>query len=471
MSELIQIPASTLALRIRQGDVSAREVLEAHIKRVERVNPPLNALVVERFEAARLEADAADARVAAASPSDVLPPLLGVPFTAKEFMQVAGLPNTAGSVYRVGQTASKDAPVVTRMREAGAILLGLTNVPEGGLWMETYNAVYGRTNNPWDLKRTCGGSSGGEGALVAAGGSAIGVGADIGGSIRLPSGFCGIVGHKPTGGLVPTQGHWPTIGDGSDPALTVGPMVRCVADVLPVLRVMAGDEAGLPSELPPLGRPRIHVLDGSGALGVQRAVKRGVQSAAKALEADGAVRASERPKFLLKGLDAWATSLLGAGGESFDSLMSGGGRVPLLKEMALATVGRSKHIAPVLLVLALERMLSGVGGDGEKGRARIVAMRAELEALLGDDGLLLCPLYPTVAPRHGAPLWRPFGFLWTAVFNAMHFPVTVVPVGFDAKGVPLSVQIVGPRGADVRTIAAAACVESALGAWSPADPA
>ncbi|MGB0591281.1 MAG: amidase [Myxococcota bacterium] len=471
MNELIESPATVLAARIRTGELTARAVLEAHIARTDQVNPAINALVVERFDAARGEADEADARIAAASAEAILPPLLGVPFTAKEFMQVEGLPNTAGSVYRMGQTASKDAPVVTRMREAGAILLGLTNVPEGGLWMETYNAVYGRTNNPWDLKRTCGGSSGGEGALVAAGGSAIGVGADVGGSIRLPSGFCGIVGHKPTGGLVPTQGHWPTIGDGSDPALTVGPMVRCVADVLPILRVMAGEEAGLPSTLPPLGRPRLHVLDGTGAWGVQRVVKRGVQSAAGALEAAGAQRAPERPKLLLKGLDAWATSLLGAGGESFDSLMSGGGRVPLLKEMALATVGRSKHIAPVLIVLALERMLSGVGGDNEKGRARIVAMRAELEALLGEDGLLLCPLYPTVAPRHGVPLWRPFGFLWTAVFNAMHFPVTVVPVGFDAKGVPLCVQIVGPRGADVRTIAAAACVEAALGKWSPAEPA
>ena len=360
MTELIESSAMTLARRIRCGELSARALLEAHIARIERVNPPLNALVVPCFEAARREADAADEWVARAGAEDQLPPLLGVPFSAKEFMQAKGLANTAGSVHRVGVLAEEDAPVLKNMRDAGAILIGLTNVPEGGLWLETYNAVYGRTNNPWDLKRTCGGSSGGEGALVAAGGSVIGVGADVGGSIRLPSGFCGIVGHKPTGGLVPTQGHWPTVGDGSDPALTVGPMVRCVDDVLPVLRVMAGPEGGLPERLPPLGDTRLFVLNGGRAFGVQREVKRGVERAAEALEGAGARRAPERPRILLRGLDAWATSLLGAGGESFDSLMSGGAGVPLVKEIARAMVGRSKHIGPVLLVLALERLLSGV---------------------------------------------------------------------------------------------------------------
>lgn len=471
MTSLIQLPAATLAHRIRHGELAAVDVLEAHIDRIGLINPALNALVADRFEDARAEAAAADAQVAASTSPDELPPLLGVPFTAKEFMKAEGMPHTAGSVHRIGVTASEDAPVIARMRAAGAILLGLTNVPEGGLWLETYNAVYGRTNNPWDLRRTCGGSSGGEGAIVAAGGSAIGVGADVGGSIRLPAGFCGAVGHKPTGGLVPTQGHWPTVGDGSDPALTVGPLVRCVADILPSLRVMGGEEAALPAELPPVSGVRAHVMDGRGALGVAGAVKRGVRAAAQALEARGATLSTDRVSLLLRGLDAWVTSLLSAGGESFDSLMSGGGSVPLLREIARAPFGRSKHIGPVLLILALERLLSRVGGDeGGKGRARIDTMRAELEALLGHDGVLLCPLYPTTAPRHGAPMRRPFGFLWTAVFNAMHFPVTVVPVGFDARGMPLSVQVVGPRGADLRTIAVAQQIEEALGGWTLADP-
>jgi len=180
MNPVIQLPVSTLAKRIRHGELSAVEVVDAHIERIQRINPALNALVADCFDSARQEAREADALVAASASPEALPPLLGVPFTAKEFMKAAGMPHTAGSVHRVGVVADGDAPVITRMRDAGAILLGLTNVPEGGLWMETYNAVYGRTNNPWDLRRTCGGSSGGEGAIVAAGGSPIGVGADVG---------------------------------------------------------------------------------------------------------------------------------------------------------------------------------------------------------------------------------------------------------------------------------------------------
>jgi fatty acid amide hydrolase 2 len=287
----------------------------------------------------------------------------------------------------------------------------------------------------------------------------------------LPAGFCGIVGHKPTGGLVPTAGHWPTVGDGTDPMLTVGPMVRHVADVLPVLRVMAGEEAGLPMTLPPLEGLQVHVVEGRGVLGTSAVVKRGVRAAAEVLAAGGATLHTERLKLLMRGADGWVTSLFAAGGDSFDQMMSGGGKVSLLKEMALAPFGRSKHIGPVLIVLALERLLSSVGGDDHtKGLARVAEMREELEALLGDDGVLLCPIYPTTAPKHGAGMLRPLGALWTAAFNAMHFPVTVVPIGFDARGLPLTVQVVGARGADLRTIAVAQRLEEAMGGWTLADP-
>ena len=153
----LRVSAVQLAAAMRRGAISPTAVLEAHIARIEQVNPGLNALVAQRFDAARDEARAAEARIAQASPGDTLPPLLGVPCTIKELYGVTGLPNTGGLVSRRFAVAEHDAEAVRRLRAAGAIVLGVSNVPEGGMWMETYNNVYGRTNNPWDVRRTSGG--------------------------------------------------------------------------------------------------------------------------------------------------------------------------------------------------------------------------------------------------------------------------------------------------------------------------
>ncbi len=474
-TSLITDSAIGLASRLRKRDVTALEVVDAHIDRIARVNPALNALVADRFAAARDEARDADARLdeaAAAGTADELPPFLGVPFTAKEFIRCAGMPHTAGSVHREGVVADSDAPIVARMRAAGGILLGVTNVPEGGLWMETYNRVYGRTSNPWDVSRTPGGSSGGEGALVAAGGSPIGIGADIGGSIRLPSAFCGIPGHKPSGGLLPTEGHWPTLGDGTDKSLTVGPMVRRAEDLLPLVRVFGGASITVGEAVPPQ-KLRVLVADGSAAVGVSAVVRRAVRRGAAALHRQGAVVRDLGEPFLRKGLELWAATL-GAteGGESFGEMMSGDDRVRLRQQIPAALMRRSPHITPVLVVILLERLLGTLPGGAlgdlvERGEE----LRQRLERVMGPDGVILCPAYPTVAPKHHAAMARPLGFAWTAVFNVLHFPVTVVPIGFDARGLPLSVQIVGPRGQDARTIAAAQAIEAVTGGWTLADPA
>ena len=178
----------SIARRISRGALSAEEALEAHIGAVERTHGAINAVVARRFEAARREARAADAAVKA---GDELAPLHGVPITIKESFAVEGMPNTAGLVARRGMPAYGDATTVARLRRAGAVIMGVTNVSELCMWMESNNFVYGRTNNPYDHGRIAGGSSGGEGAVVGAGASPIGLGADIGGSIRLPAFFCG----------------------------------------------------------------------------------------------------------------------------------------------------------------------------------------------------------------------------------------------------------------------------------------
>jgi fatty acid amide hydrolase 2 len=194
-STFLQISARKLAALIRSGDASSADVVNAHIARIEEVDGVVNALAADRFDAARREAAAADERLAR---GDACGPLHGVPFTVKEMIAVAGMPFTFGCRNRRNAVSPADAAVVARLRSAGAIVLGVTNVPEWGMWYETYNHVYGRTNNPHAPAHTAGGSSGGEAAVVGAGGSPFGVGADVGGSIRIPAAFCGVYGHKPT---------------------------------------------------------------------------------------------------------------------------------------------------------------------------------------------------------------------------------------------------------------------------------
>lgn len=454
-----------IAEAIRARRTSASTVVEAHIDALMQRHDELNAVVATSFRQAREDAKRIDLMLDATSAGEPTPALLGVPFTVKEFFAVRGMPHTGGSLHRRGVFAEHDSPIVQNLRDSGAILLGLTNCPEGGLWLETDNQVYGRTNNPWDVSRTCGGSSGGEGVAVAIGGSALGVGADVGGSIRFPAAFCGVVGHKPTGGLIPTEGHWPRVGEGELPVLTAGPLVRYVRDVLPALNAMRGrgdalkDDARALSELK-VFTPSIqayHRVDGA----VQRAVSRSVTE----LGRRGA-RIDDRPmRFLLQGLEGWVHSLLGAGGKTFGELMNGGRPIQLSRELLAAPFGASRHTAPVLTVLLLEKILGGMAASQSGPEARLNALRQRLEDTLGDNGVLVSPVYPVTAPKHGHPFMRPFGFVWSAAFNALHFPSTVVPVGTDRHGLPLCVQVIGARGADALTVRVAEQLEASFGGW------
>ena len=198
-----------LAGAIRAGELRSREVVDEHIALIERANPAVNAVVATRFDEAREEADAADERIAAAAPDEELPPFLGVPCTIKESFALAGMPHTSGLAARSEVVAEQSSTAARRLVEAGAIPLGVTNLSELTLWIESQNPVYGRTNNAYAPARTAGGSSGGEGAAVGSGFAPIGLGTDFGGSIRIPAFFNGVFGHKPSGGLVPHTGHYP----------------------------------------------------------------------------------------------------------------------------------------------------------------------------------------------------------------------------------------------------------------------
>ena len=242
--ELTRRSATDLARAIREREVTSREVVERHIEVLRRAN--LNAVVVTRFDEALEEADAADERVASGEAD--LPHVLGVPCTIKESFAVAGLPNSAGLLSRKGKPATETAPAAQRLLDAGPILLGLTNLSELTMWIESDNRTYGRTVNAYDRRRTAGGSSGGEGAAIGAGGSPIGIGSDLGGSIRLPAFFNGVFGHKPSTGAVPMTGHFPNSEGDAMRRAVAGPLARRAEDLMPVLRQIAGPAGDDPLE-------------------------------------------------------------------------------------------------------------------------------------------------------------------------------------------------------------------------------
>src|SRR5208337_690809 len=241
------LSARKIAAQIRRKEVSPVEVARAHLDRIARLNPTLNAFVDYKPEAVLAQAREAEKAILR---GDDLGPLHGVPVSIKSSIDVAGHLCEAGTRLRAGYIAAADAPLVARLRAAGAVILGVTNTPELLMAWETDNLLYGRTNNPWDLSRTSGGSSGGEAAAIASGCSAGGVGSDGGGSIRVPAHFSGICGLKPTPGRIPATGHFPTSVGPFALLGVVGPMARTVADLKVLFEVMQGPDDGDPSAAP-----------------------------------------------------------------------------------------------------------------------------------------------------------------------------------------------------------------------------
>ncbi|MEK6606850.1 MAG: amidase family protein, partial [Myxococcota bacterium] len=305
----------------------------------------------DRFAQARDEARAADARVQAA-PAEDLPPLHGVPCTIKECFALTGMPNSSGLVARRGVIAQSDATTVARLRRAGAIPLGVTNVSELCMWMETHNRVYGRTRNPYDPSRIVGGSSGGEGAIVGAGGSPFGLGSDIGGSIRMPAFFCGVFGHKPTGGLVPGTGQYPLADEGARRYLTTGPLARRAEDLMPLLRILAGPDGedggctpmplGDPADVPIEGLRVLSVAD-DGLGRVSADLREAQERAARALEARGAIVERARIRELRWSLGIWSSMLGTASDTPFSQLLGNGTPVRVGYELARFVARRSPH--------------------------------------------------------------------------------------------------------------------------------
>ncbi|MCB9680837.1 MAG: amidase [Alphaproteobacteria bacterium] len=472
---MLLLSATELARRIAAGEVTSREVVRVHIDRIRYVNPRIHAVVADRFDAALAEADAADAAVRDGRP---LGPFHGVPCTIKESFAVTGMPNTAGLRARVGTISDADAVTVRRLRDAGALVMGVTNLSELCMWMESDNPVYGRTSNPYDTRRIAGGSSGGEGAVIGAGASPFGLGADVGGSIRMPAFFNGVFGHKPGSGVVPNSGQFPiNHTEAGLRLLATGPLARRAEDLWPLLTVLAGpDGEDTVCSAAPLGDPAdvdlagLTVLDvpdnGNGPVHAQL---RGAQvRVAAALGARGAVVQPQRFARLAHSFDLWSTALGDAEGKgAFRTLMRRPRRRHLVRHLVHPAELGGHHTLPATILGLVEDVGSAFPARAEAFRDEARALRAEIVDAL-DGGVMLYPSYPRTAPRHRWPWLTPLRFVYTAVFNALGLPVTQVPLGLDSRGVPLGVQIVGAPGHDHVTIAVAqALQDDGVAGWVP----
>jgi len=445
--------AGELAKALEQRQVSAVELCDAAIGAIEAKDGPINAVVVRDFERARDAAKAADAALARGERR----PLLGVPMTVKESHHIPGLPTTWGLAPFKGWTPTTEAAGVTRLKAAGAVILGKTNIPPSlGDW-QAANPIYGRTNNPHDLGRTPGGSSGGGAAALASGMVPLEYGSDIGGSIRVPAHFCGVFGHKPSYGLVPLGGHSPPPFDGPSEGVqfgVVGPLARSASDLALALGVLArpdGDAARAYrlDLLPPRGAQlsdfRVLVLDSHPLAAVDAEVLAPLNALASRLEALGAEVTRKTP--LLPDLAA-------------------------AQQIYLAMLGTITSRGRPGATPAMDTFAYMNGLDA------IAAAQAEWSELFESFDVVLAPPFGTAAFPHAAdPEWgarrltingeqTPYGaqIAWSGVATFPGLPATCAPIGKTSGGLPVGVQIIGPRFEDRTPIAFAGLIEREFGA-------
>lgn len=456
MSGLTLLPAVDLLGMMQDKKISVVEMAEEFLQEIGRLNPRLNAIV---------DHDAAQVRARAKALQDTggpSRPLYGLPMTVKSSIATAGHRCEIGSVLHRGEVPTEDAPVVARLRDAGALLLGTTNCPEFLMAYETDNLLYGRTANPWDMERTPGGSSGGEAAAIAAGISAGGLGSDSGGSVRVPAHFSGICSLKPTPGRVPGRGHLPPCVGPFSILGAIGPMARTVADVTLLFRVLASadplDPVAAPVQLrqptqEEVRRVPIGYFVDDGETPVTEETRRAVEDAAQALRKQGFQVRPFRPRVLEQARRLWWTFFVGAGAMFLEQEVH----------------GKKKLISPVLReFLEIAKAGPPLTGNGLlQAWAECDVVRGKLLAEMQQFPLLLCPVCAVPAFRHGERSWEIRGqkveyldaMRYTQWWNVLAAPAAVVPVGRSPEGLPIGVQVVGRPYADEEVLVVAAAIE------------
>jgi len=472
--------ATELRKALADRQISSRELVDAAIARIEALDPKINAVVVRDFDRARTAADMADAALARGERR----PLLGLPMTVKEQFHIAGLPTTWGFPKFKGWQPKTDALVIQRLKAAGAIILGKTNVPINLADWQSYNDIYGTTNNPWDLGRSPGGSSGGSAASLASGYVALEFGSDIGGSLRAPAHFCGVFSHKPSLDLVPLRGagppQTPEIPVRGDLAV-IGPMARSAADLALELEVVAGpdewaDGIGYKLALPPprherMADFRVLVIDSHPLCPTASDVVGALNRLADRLVKFGVPVVRESDKLP----DLALTS------RTYRELLTAVFSADLPPEARERVEAAAKGLSSDNESLSAEGLRGFTMSHSEwihKSRVRN-GLRARWQALFQEVDVVLCPPMPTVAfPHDHAPQFArrldvdgtkvPYNdqSVWAGLATLNGFPATTVPIGHSAGGLPIGMQIVGGYLDDRTTLAFAGLVEREFGGFT-----
>ncbi len=459
MPELTNLSAAELLRLIREKKISPLELAEEHVRRIERLNPGLNALV-----------DFDPERVREQARRPMSGPLAGLPVTVKSSISAAGHRCEVGSRLNRGHIPTEDAVVVSRLRNAGAIILGTTNCPEFLMAYETDNLLYGRTSNPWNPECSAGGSSGGESAAIASGLSAGGLGSDSGGSVREPAHFTGICSLKPTPGRIPGSGHLPACVGPFSTLGAIGPMARTIEDVTLLFEVLSGqdptDPAGSPVPLrryssEELKRIPIGFFEDDDLVAVTPETRAAVQSAVSALREQGFRVEPYRPRSLERARKLWWVFFVRCGAMFVDALVKG-------KEDQLSPILRGfLEIAHAEAPLTAEELLNAW--------AESDVIRGELLAEMSEFPVLLCPVCSVPAFRHGERRWRldgsEVGYLdamrYTQWFNTLGAPAAVVPVGKSPEGLPIGVQIAARPYEDEIALGVTGVLDSEFGYQPP----
>ena len=385
----------------------------------------------------------------------------------------------AGSLSRKGFKGKEDAPAVKKLRESGGIPIGMSNVPEMLLWWDANNLLFGRTNNPHDLSRVAGGSSGGEAALLSTASSLFGLGSDMGGSIRIPACFCGVFGHKPSPGIVSFQGMWPETTDKLDPFVAFGPLTRYAGDLKLCLTSMAKSQEAINrlrlDEPVSLKDVKLFWMESEGGNPLFTPVQPEILN-----------RLREVVDFLRKGFDIpaelvvfrkmlyamemWNACISDQDPRTALDLMkasSGRDSVNVVQEMAKSLIGQSEFSFN-LSFLALVQKTIGVEKDS-KAFQKLLMMAKELKEevcnTLGKNGVLLCPTMPEPAPKHNTTALKGTDVSLCGIFNVLGLPSTQVPVGFNSEGLPIGIQVVSIPYNDRLCLETAAQLEKAFGGW------
>ncbi|MBT3980228.1 MAG: hypothetical protein HOE90_02680 [Bacteriovoracaceae bacterium] len=457
-----------LAEQIKKKKISSSELVDFHIRYLRKINPVINAIAVPLFESAIDCAKKADELLARRDPSD-LPDFFGVPCSIKASYSIKNQIWFGGSHYRTQIVANSNAYGVEKYIGAGLIPICTSNMSEGGMWMDAENSVVGRTNNPHDITRSPGGSSGGEGSLIAAGATPLGLGSDTGGSIRYPAAFCGVSGHKPTGGIIPLTGSWPTTHGSIEYLTCSGPMARRASDLFPLFNLLLGGAKHLlASECSHIESTNqisfknrtIYYYSEDGRYKTDNDIKACVDFAVMRAGSLGFKLEKWRPPFIEEGFEIFTTILQNAPeAVTGEELLANGNSVNPIIELLKSIIGANIHTVPTSLMILLEKLIKHPEKTIKRYLEQAEQMKLEVNAKLSGGNLIISPVYPSKAVKHKMDIYCPYKVGNTSCYNFLGLPASVVPVLWDKDQLPLSVQIIGSKGMDYLTMALAEKLE------------